>query len=188
MAMADTSTNKHGQEQEVPDLKELALDVVSQHIISLENVKLKLNLITDMVLTVMVMVLDMDMEDTDMPVMDTTGIILERDLPNPSTDTHMPMDSILMLFVLWLDLSQLLLVQLALPDTEQELPTYLEAHKVLEASDQLSLTTDTVLVSMVTHTVLALALLVTQELLLPTHKEAYKVLAASKFTSVKPFV
>ena len=95
MAMADTSTNKHGQQQEVQDLKELAMVVVSQHIISLENVKLKLNLITDMVVTVM----DMDMEDTDMPVMDTTDIILERDLPNPSTDTHMPMDSILMLFV-----------------------------------------------------------------------------------------
>jgi hypothetical protein len=93
-----TFTNKHGLEQEVQDLKELAMVVVSQHIISLENVKLKLNLITDMVLTVMVMVRHMDMEDTDMPVMDTTVIILERDLLNHTTDTHMPMDSILMAF------------------------------------------------------------------------------------------
>ena len=105
--MADTSTNKHGQQQEVQDLKELAMVVVSQHIISLENVKLKLNLITDMVVTVM----DMDMEDTDMPVMDTTVIILERDLLmlNHTTDTHMPMDSILMALSTMLHLLPLLL-------------------------------------------------------------------------------
>merc|ERR1711902_322349 len=89
---------------------------------------------------------------------------LERDLLNPTTDTHMPLAH------------TFLLDQLVLLDMEPEPHSLPEAHKDSEARDPLSHTTDMDSTD-TDHTDTVQESLDTQVPLPPTLPEAYKVLA-----------